>query len=165
MFRRCWGKTGEEADVEGTGDDHMSEYKGLSMKRPLAAALIFSCAIFLLAFLCLIGTRVRSEVPLVAGYYLLKHDSFSVVVVGPDNSFVISEQVAGVAVVNTHIVGIVEDPGEYRYPGWNFPIGYFVIDTTTGNVSTGLDPLSAEKLLKQKVPRLRSFEYWKVFRW
>jgi hypothetical protein len=143
----------------------VSEQPGDSMKRHPKVLLISLCMLVFLGLTCLVGTRVRSEVPLTAGYFLLKHDPFSVVVVEPDGSIVVAEQVAGVAVVKTHIVGIVEDPGEYRYPGWNFPLGYFVIDTKTGKVSTGLDQQSAEKLLKQKVPRLRSFEYWKVFGW
>jgi hypothetical protein len=134
------------------------------LKRRLLWIAIVTTFLVVVTFGYVFVSLTRASIPVALGYELFRADSTSVVLCDPQGSVVISDQIDLIGVSGIHIVGRVAGPGKYSYSGVSAPVGYFVLDVTTGNY---VSRLTESQLLERlgAAPQLYSPSLWALWHW
>ena len=134
------------------------------LKRRILWIAIVTTSLGVLTFGYALVAITRASIPVTFGYELFRADRTSVVLCDPQGSVVISDQIDLIGVSGIHIVGRVAGPGKYSYSGVSAPVGYFVLDVTTGNY---VSRLTESQLLERlgAAPQLYSPSLWALWHW
>lgn len=114
------------------------------------------------AYLCLfcIGCTFRQgdyEVALPNGYKLARIYENGLLVADASNSVILHPNVEKYTVLENFVVGVC---GRSRFPSSQEPFGYFIIDTKTGEVQSGLSDVDFQAVINtccglSEIPDLR----------
>jgi hypothetical protein len=134
------------------------------LKRRLIWIVIVTTILGVMTFGYAFISLTRARIPVASGYYLFRADSTSVTLSDPQGFVVISDQIDLIGVSGIHIVGRVAGPGAYSYSGVSAPVGYFVLDVTTGIY---VPRLTESELLQRlgAAPKLYSPSSWALWHW
>lgn len=135
-----------------------------SKRYRIAAAILIGAA----AIVCIgvvIFVQSLSEIAVRDGYFLFCADSHSVVLCDANRIVVVDDRIALIGSTESFIVGETVDPGADAYPGWSFPVGFFVLNTRTGSLSAGLTRLEARETIEsagRHMPSLYRPAIWAI---
>ncbi len=154
-------------NLDATSQLHREAVMTTQMSRFRRRALIVVVVLSGFA-LALVGygaiVALRSSIPVAGGYYLFRADSRSITLCDHRGYVVVGEQIYEIGVVDDMIVGRTVDPGAYAYPGLSFPVGYFIVDSNTGNLTAGVTKEQLAKLTG-RTPVLHSPFSWALWHW
>jgi hypothetical protein len=134
------------------------------LKRRLLWIVIVTTLLGVLTLGFLLVSSTRASIPVALGYELFRADSTSIVLCNPRGLVIIGEQIDLIGVSGIHIVGRVAAPAAYSYSGVSSPVGYFVLNVTTGIHVSGL----TESQMLQRLgaaPQLYSPSSWALWHW
>lgn len=134
-------------------------------RRRTAVVAAVPCCVLLASMGYIAVATLRAQIPVTGGYYLFRADSNSIVLCNPRDFVIVEEQICEIGVVDRMIVGRTVSPGADAYPGWSFPVGYFIVDLQTGKVTSGMTKEDFTKSTGGFSPILYSPFAWTIRHW
>lgn len=122
---------------------------------------ICAVACGVVAGLCLWRAK-RSEAHVLNGYFMYRADS-TVVLVDRRGLVVVTEKINQIGRIGKFVVGETVDPGRIALFDRQFPLGYFMVDTESGKIASGMSVEELTQRLKASntvVPKLRGPTMW-----
>jgi hypothetical protein len=132
----------------------------------LAGATISTFSgLVVVAGLCVVTAFHRSRIPLENGYYVFREDLSSECICDPTRQVLLHARIAEIGENEGFIVGRVAPPidGFKRYEP--FPIGYFMIQRATNQITSGLTSAELEAQLGGPAPKMYDPKVLALWRW
>ena len=132
--------------------------------KALIAVCVGTLLFFPLAAVVNLWTQHNSSVH--SGYTLFQADT-TVVLTHWTGEVVVGTQIVLIGTSDNLIIGKTDDPNLLSLPYDDFPVGYFVVDTKNGKITSGLTLTQFESLIGigRKIPRMYSPETWALTHW